>query len=833
MKKFQWKSLLPHAIAVAIFVVVSVIYCKPALEGKVLMQTDVMHWKGMAQDLVQFKEKTGHYPLWNNNLFGGMPAFQIAMESSNPASIGFLHTVFMLGLPKPIGFFFLLCISFYFLSQVIGTNSWLGIMGGIAYAYATYSPVIIIAGHETKLLAMGYLPAVMAALWLIYQRKYLWGVALTAVFSGLFIGMNHLQVTYYFLFLAGFMSIAYAIQWIKEKDFKHLAIAFSLAILGGAIGAGSNLVNLATTSDFSKATMRGGSSLDSTANKSDKSAKATGLNTQYAFYYGSYGPTETFSFIVPGIYGGSSGGELTAESNFGKLALEKGIPEDQVSQFTASMSTYWGPQPMTSGPVYFGAVICFLFIFGMVYLKTWHRWWILAVCIFSILLSWGSNFASFNELVFNHLPLYNKFRAPSIILILPQLLFPLVAIMALQQFLFVDTDKKAALEKLKIAGYITGGLFAFLAVLYISFSYTSANDTGLKSYLGQIFKGNQDDVNSFFNALKEDRKALFGKDLIRSLFLAIGSLTLLWLYAQNKIKQSYVLAGLVIISSIDLISIGKRYLNDNSFQEAESVNEAIYKASPVDIEIMKDSTHPRVLNTTVGSYFNDATTAYHHRDIGGYSPVKLSIVEDLLNFQLKKQPINEQVLNMLNMKYVIVQNPQNGQQSLQTNPGALGNMWFVKHLTYANDPLSVMKAMNQFNPKDTAIIESISKKDITFEPVADSLANIHLVKNENDLIEYASSASTNQFAVFSEIYYNRGWKAYIDDKESTIIQTNYVLRGLAIPAGKHQIRFEFKPASYYESKKAATVSSALIWILLIAAVASSFKKEKATEQKAS
>jgi hypothetical protein len=831
MKKFQWKSLLPHAIAVAIFVVISVIYCKPALEGKVLMQTDVMHWKGMAQDLVQYKEKTGHFPLWNNNLFGGMPAFQIAMESSNPASVGFLHSVFMLGLPKPIGFFFLLCISFYFLSQVVGSNYWLGIMGGVAYAFATYSPVVIIAGHETKLLAMGYLPAVMGALWLIYQRKYLWGAALTALFSGLLIGMNHLQVTYYFLFLAGFMSIAFAIQWIKDKDFKHLLIAFSLAILGGAIGAGSNLVGLATTSDFSKATMRGGSNLDTSAIKSNKGQKTSGLSTQYAFYYGSYGPSETLSFLVPGIYGGSSGGELSSESNFGKLALEKGIPEEQVSQFTASISTYWGPQPMTSGPVYFGAVICFLFIFGMVYLKTWHRWWILAVCTLSILLSWGSNFAGFNEFFFNNVPLYNKFRAPSIILILPQLLFPFVAVLALQQFLFVDTDKKAAIEKIKLAAYISGGIFALLAFFYISFSYTSAGDANLKGYLGQIFKGNQDEVTAFFNALKEDRKALFGKDLIRSLVLVIGALTLIWLYAQNKIKQSYVLAGIVIISSIDLISVGKRYLNDNSFQEAEAANEAVYKASAVDLAIMKDSTNPRVLNTTVGSYFNDATTAYHHRDVGGYSPVKLSIYEDLLNFQLKKTPINKSVLDMLNMKYVIIQDPQNGQLALQLNPAALGNVWFVKHLTYVNEPIGVMKAMDQFNPKDTAIIEAGSKKDIAFEPVADSAASIRLIKNDNDLIQYESSSPSNQFAVFSEIYYNRGWKAYIDDKETIIIQTNYVLRGLAIPSGKHQIRFEFKPASYYESKKAATVSSALIWILLIAAVASSFKKGKPTEEK--
>ena len=386
------------------------------------------------------------------------------------------------------------------------------------------------------------------------------------------------------------------------------------------------------------------------------------------------------------------------------------------------------------------------------------------------------------------------------------------------------------LEKLKLAGYITGGIFVLLALFYVSFSYTSANDGNLKGYLGQIFKGNQDDVSSFFNALLEDRKELFGKDLIRSLVLCSSAFALLWLFAINKIKLNYVMIGIVAISSLEILFIGKRYLNENNFQEAEAYNESNFKITPVDAEIMKDSSHPRVLNTTV-SYFNDATTAYHHRDIGGYSPVKLSIIEDLLNFQLRKQPINTQVLNMLNMKYVIAQNPQNGQQALQINPEALGNVWFVKHINYANDALSAMKAMDRFNPKDTAVIEVAFKKNIAFEPEADSAAIIHLVKNENDLILYESSSSKNQFAVFSEIYYNRGWKVYIDDKEATIIQTNYVLRGVSIPSGKHQIRFEFRPASYYDSKKAAIFSSALIWLLLIAAVASSFKNEKAIEQK--
>ncbi len=831
MKKFQWKSLLPHAIAVAIFVLVSVIYCKPALEGKVLTQSDVTHWKGMAQDLMQFKEKNGHFPLWNNNLFGGMPAYQIAMESNNPVSIIYLHNIFMMGLPKPIGYFFLLCIGFYFLSQVIGVNYWLGIMGGIAYAFASYSPIIVAVGHDTKMQAMGYLPALLASIWLIYHKKYWWGLSLTAIFSGLLVGMNHLQVTYYFLIMGIVMTIAFIIQWVKLKEYKHLFVALSLALLGGLLGACSNLVNLATTNDFSKATMRGGSSLDTTSLKTSITKKTSGLSTKYAFYYGSYGLSETFSFLVPGIYGGSSGGELTAESHIAKKAIDKGIPEEQAAQFASSMSTYWGPQPMTSGPVYLGAVICFLFIFGVVYLKNWHRWWILAVTVIAILFSWGSNFSVLNNFVFNHLPLYNKFRAPSIILILPQLLFPLLGIMALQEFLYLDNDKKRLFEKLKLAGYITGGVFILLALFYFTFSYTSANDNNLKSYLGQIFKGSQEDVSAFFNALLDDRRELFAKDLLRSIVLCGASFILLWLYAKNKLKINIVLFGLVLISSLDILFIGKRYLNENNFQEVELYNESNFKTTTVDLEILKDSTHPRVLNTTV-DYFNDATTAYHHRDIGGYSPVKLSIIEDLLNFQLRKQPINTQVLDMLNMKYVIVQNPQNGQQALQINPQALGNVWFVKHLNFQNSPLNIMKAMDQFNPKDTAIIDAESKKDIAFEPVADSTASIRLIKNENDLIQYESSSNNNQFAVFSEIYYNRGWKAYIDDKESTIIQTNYVLRGLAIPSGKHLIRFEFKPASYYESNKAATFSSVLIWILLISAVAGNFKKDKTVEKTA-
>jgi hypothetical protein len=818
MKQFQWKSLVPHLIAVGIFLVVAIIYCKPALEGKVLNQSDVSHWKGMAQDLFNYKEKHGHYPLWNNNLFGGMPAYQIAMEADNPITPIYFHQVFMFFMGKPIGFFFLLCIGFYFLSQVIGARAWLGILGGLAYAYATYDPVLIIAGHDTKMQAMGYMPALLGALWLIYKKEYWWGAALTALFSFLLIAMNHFQVTYYFILLAGCMTLGFIYQWIKDKDYKHMGISLVLAATMGLLGVGPNAVGLATTADYAKATMRGGSTmLDSTG----KTTKSKGLDIDYAFYYGSYGLAETYTFLIPGIYGGSSSGELTGNSAIAKKLAEKNVSEEQAAQFASQMPTYWGPQPMTIGPVYFGAIICFLFIFGLVYLKSWHRWWILAASLIAVIMSWGSNLMSVNSFLFEHLPLYNKFRAPSIILILPQLLFPLLAIMALQQFLFEEKNKEQAMAALKKSVYITGAVFLGAVFLYLTFDYSTPKDDQLKAYLGQMM-GSPEEGNAFFNALKEDRKSLFGSDLLRSILLVAAAAGLLWAYLKNKLKITYVLAALIVISSFDLFTVGKRYLSDEDFQDAEVVNESQFALTPIDQEILKDTSKPRVLNLTVDPY-TDAYTAYHHRTVGGYHPAKLGIYNDLINFQLNKQPPNMQVLNMLNTKYVIVPG-QNNQPALQVNPEALGHAWFVKGLRVEKDAASVMKAMNQFNAKDTAIIEDSYRNRELIQPQYDSTASIQQVMNDNDIIRYRSSSKLPQFAVFSEVYYDRGWRATIDGKEVPIAKVNYVLRGLPVPAGEHEIVFEFKPASYYNNVKIAMFTSAPIWLLLILAAFFSFKK---------
>ena len=446
----------------------------------------------------------------------------------------------------------------------------------------------------------------------------------------------------------------------------------------------------------------------------------------------------------------------------------------------------------------------------MFYLKTPDKWWILAICIAAIFMSWGKNFAFFNDFLFNYLPLYNKFRVPTMTLVIPQLLFPVIAMLALQQLFFEEIDKEAALKQFKKGALVTGGFFLIAVMLYFSFNYVAANDEGFKAQLTKAF-GTEDAARSFYKVLLQDRQNLFGYDLFRSFIFVVLTAGVLWLFIKNKIKYIYALGAIAILSTVDIIAVSNRYLNENSFQDSDSIDESNFKPTQADALILKDTSYYRVLNLSL-DVFNDALTSYHHHSIGGYHPAKLSIYEDLLNFQLRKQPMNFKVLDMLNAKYIIVGNPQTNQPQVQQNPEALGACWFVKAVQFEKGPAQVMKALNTFNPKDTAIVEEKFKSDINISA---------------DFIEYQSISSQNQFAVFSEIFYDRGWKAYIDDKEAPIIQTNYVLRGLVVPSGKHKITFEFKPESYYSSSRYAVISSGLIWLLLIGAVAQSFRKRNA------
>jgi hypothetical protein len=613
------------------------------------------------------------------------------------------------------------------------------------------------------------------------------------------------------------MTIYYLIEWIRAKDYKHIIKAFAIVAVTGIIGVASNLVILATTYDYSKATMRNGVlNLDSAKTNN---GSETGLPIDYAFQW-SFQKPEVFSILVPNIYGGVSGGmgvsELTKSSHLAKIALNQGASDDDAANFAKQTAEqfgglYWGSQPFTSGPVYFGAIICFLFLLGMIYLKRTDKWWILAACVLAIMMSWGKNFPAFNDFLFYHLPLYNKFRVPTYTLIIPQLLFPLLSVITLHQIFFVETDKALLWKKLKITGLVTLGIFLIILTMYSSFDYKGVEASSVEGVINQQTDKNQSAaIQSAYNALKADRQSLFGSDILRSFIFIALAFACLWVYIKDKLKTSYVIIAVLLLSSIDVLAEGRRYLNDDNFQSVEDEDAQNFTPSAASQQILQDTGYYRVLNLTA-DVFNDALTSYFHNSIGGYHPAKLAIYQDLITYQLSNK-LNINVLNMLNTKYVI----NKGQQGevVQQNPGNLGACWFVKQIAFVKDDAAVMKALDNNNPADSAIVETSEKSKIAFMPVADSTAKIQLIKNDNDIITYTSRNNSNQFAVFSEIYYDRGWKAYIDNKEAPIVRTDYVLRGLAVPAGNHSIRFEFKPASFYNSEKIAIIASAIIWLLL-------------------
>lgn len=843
MNKSLWPRVQPHVIAIAIFFVVSCAYCLPAFKGLVVAQPDATGWTGMAQQSIEFKEKYGHYPLWTNAIFSGMPAFQVLIESSHNITIAWLHYLFTLSLPEPAGLFFLACIGFYILSMSLRIRSKVAILGSLAYAFASYSAVIVAVGHTTKFSSMGYAPAVLAGIILLTQRKYLLGFITTMVFATQLFYQNHVQIVYYTLLMALCIAIVHAIQCLRNKQAGQLVKTGALAIVAGIMGLLSYAVVLFPTYDYARETMRGGRS-ELVKPGEEKNKSAGGLNKDYAFDY-SYGITEVLTMIVPRMYGGSSA-EMQPGSKTATVLMEKtGIGEEQADQFAQNLPAYWGPQGGTSGAVYFGALICILFIFGLIFYTGWHRHWIIAATILGILLAWGKHFSAFNYFLFDYLPFYNKFRAPSMAMVIPQLTFPLLAALGLNQIFETQSDKQAFWKKFRLATIVSGVFIAVLAIMYFMLEYKGENDNMLRDNLAnsmvqqmsqqgqptpEAVQQAQDFGRSVINALRDDRQSLYGSDLVRSfIFIALG-LGILYLYAKDKLNKNFASVALTILVFIDLIGVDLRYLNSNKYVEKEQFNE-YFTPTKADLQIKQDTSYYRVFNNSDGdpsSAFllagSTSRTSYLHNSVGGYHPAKLALYNDLIFEQLVKG--NMQVFNMLNTKYFIVANPADRQPVAQQNPEALGPAWFVSAAKYVNNGNEEMRALDNFTPRDTVIIDKREQSKVLFAPQRDSAANIVLVQNLNDKITYKSSSKTNGFAVFSEVYYPRGWKAFIDGKETPIARVNYVLRGLAIPAGDHNIEFRFEPASYYLGDTTSLVVGIVSILILLYGIFILWKKNR-------
>ncbi|TAF54634.1 MAG: hypothetical protein EAZ62_03305 [Sphingobacteriia bacterium] len=641
---------------------------------------------------------------------------------------------------------------------------------------------------------------------------------------------NHLQITYYTLLTLLIFGIGFLVQCVREKDFQHLWRSISLAMLAGALGISTNAVNLLTTYEYSKRTIRGGSQLAD----AKTAVTQTGLSKDYALSYSVY-KTEPLVMMFPRLYGGSSFGLEVAETDSKAIAALQQMPQELAQQIQGALRFYWGgiDGVGTSGPPYVGAVICFLALMGLAWVDKKHTGWMLAAIVLTLFMSWGKYFEAFNVGLLKFLPFYAKFRAPSMILVIPTFLLCCLAALSLEK-VFASPDKSLLWETFKKkAWWPVAGVFAAALLLYFSADFSNDTDKMLLQNVAAITDPAQKatieaPVRAFVAGLQEDRKSLFWGDLVRSLLFCSLAAGVLYAALKTKINPIGLVAGLGVLVLVDVFGINANYLSSKNFIDAEENNQA-FVPSAADTQILRDTGYYRVLNLTQGieGAFNaGAITAYFHRSVGGYHPAKLSLYQDLIEKQLYKFPNCLPVLNMLNTKYLILPNPQTNQPTVQENTNALGAAWLVKGIRTAQGPSAVMQALDQFNPADTAIVDAALAARIQFKGGRDSLANINLVYNHNDEIVYQSSAAAPQFAVFSEVYYDAGWTATIDGKEAKILPVNYVLRGLDLPAGNHRIVFRFEPRSYQLGNKAAMASSALIWLLLLGALFSSWRQKK-------
>lgn len=825
--QFDFKKLLPHIYIILAFIVIAYLFSYPQLDGLVLYQSDYVQWNAMAKEGMEWHEKTGENVMWSNSMFGGMPTFTYYVPESNNY-IYPVQTAIMDIMGKPAGFLLLAMLGFYVLGLILGFNKWLRLAGALAYAFSTYNVTLIEAGHETKMWALAYVPVVIGGLILLYRGKWWTGIPVLGISVALLMGTGHYQIMYYTFFIILGLVITFFVTALKEQNLKTFFIASAVSLLMAAIGVGPSMQSFLATLEYNKATMRGGES-ELTINH-DENKKAGGLDKDYAFgWSNSWG--ESFTVLVPMLYGGSNSENIGENSESYEVMTEMGVPEQGAVGFVENFPGYWGPQPFTGGPFYFGAIIVFLFVLGMMIIRSPHKWWILGVSVLAFLMSTGKHFPSFNYFLFDTLPGFNKFRVPNMILVIPQLLFPLLAVWTLHDIILEKISKEELWKKIKTAGIATGGLCLLLGLgSSIFFDFKSHRDVQLKEQLVQSFR-NEEAASKVMSAVVSDRADMAMKSGITSAVYIALAIGLLWAFANNKIKGQYAVLGIAALTFIDLVRIDSRYLNEENYIDPEQY-EAQFTPRPVDRQINEDpDPYYRVLDLSVDP-FNNAMQAAHHKCIGGYSPAKMEVYQDLIDVHMRNG-FNREVLNMLNTKYIISPQGVQGQPVPIPNPEACGNAWFVDNIQWeatADGEILALKAGNigeqpdtlqrEFNPKQTVVLRDTYKDDLNnYRLGKDSAAYVKLAEYGLNDISYISNNSKDGFAVFSDIYYPHGWKAYIDGEETPIYRANYLLRALKIPAGEHKIEFRFHPEKFYTGDKIAMVSSLL---LLLAAAGSIF-----------
>ncbi len=828
MNKKLLSGFTPHFVAILLFIVLSFAYFTPVIEGKQLLGHDTESWMCMAKETVDYNETHEDVTLWTNSMFGGMPNYQISMKQPSNL-VQYIEGAFSI-FKAPVLYMMLYLIGFYILLLSFGLKPWMAIAGSIAFTFASYNFIIIMAGHNSKAITIAYMAPLIGSVYMTFRKNLIKGGLLTALFLSLAIRANHIQILYYTLIILLFFGIVELIYSIKEKEFIRFLKSAGVVLAALVISMGMNATTLLTTYEYSQFTMRGKSNGLTIDNQNSQH----GLNKEYITQW-SYGVDETLTLLIPNFKGGASGGTLSAESNTASKLKNFGVPNVEKMMKEMQLPLYWGTQPGTSGPVYLGAVIIFLFVLGFFVVERRILFWLVPMIALTLMLSWGRNFMWLTDIFIDYVPMYNKFRTVSMTLVATGFGITLIAILALKNILEQNIDQKKLLKALYISTGITAGIALIFALIpSLAGSFVSNTDA-------QQLKG---DYSFMLETLPLDRKAMLQSDAWRSFAFIIGAAGLLWLYINKKIKQTLAIALFGVLFLADLMPVAKRYLNDDNFGMKRRFDNLI-QATAADNYILQDKTQFRVLNATV-NIFNDASPSYFHKNIGGYHAAKMRRYQELINMQIEGEigqlfgafnnaksfkdiaPVFDSlgVLNMMNMKYVIY----NKDAAPLQNPKANGNAWLVSQVIKAANADEEMKLVGEINTKTQMVADKEFESLLPARITPDSTAKISLLTYKPNHLTYEFSANTDQMAVFSEIYYNKGWNAYIDGQKVPYLRANYLLRAMPLKAGTYNIEFRFEPVSYKTGNTLALTSSIILILLFAGYGFNEFKKNSKSKK---
>lgn len=790
------KKVLPFVVAIVVFIIAALVYFSPVLEGKKLFQSDIAQFRGMSKEIVDYrKANNDEEPYWTNRAFGGMPAYNLSAYYPH----NYIKKIdqALRFLPRPADYLFLYFLGFFILLYVLNVEWKLAILGALSFGFSTYLIIIFGAGHNAKAHAIAYMPVVLAGVISVFKKKYLVGFLLAALGMAFEINASHPQMTYYLLFTILILGIVYLVDAIKEKELPTFFKSVGLLFIAVLLGVGVNSTSLLATKEYANHSTRSKSELTIKPDGKPKEEITSGLSREYITQY-SIGLSENFNVLIPRFYGGGSRENIGRDSEtyeFLKRKVGRGNAKDFVENFPA----YWGEQVIVEAPAYIGAVLIFLFVLGLFYVKGSMKKWLFAATIFSFVLSWGHHLSFVTDFFIDYVPMYNKFRAVSSIQVIAELTIPLLAIITLNQFLNSENSKEEKLKYLKYALYGVGGLTLLFTLAGTSlFSFESFRDASINEQLPGIS-----------DKLVADRKSLFFKDSLRSLILILLSSGVLWAFLKDKLNKNIALGIFAVLILFDLVGVDKRHINKEDFV-VKKREEKPFQASPVDKQILNDKSYYRVANFSVNP-LNDGSTSYFHNSIGGYHAAKPKRYEELFEYQIAKN--NMEVLNMLNTKYIMFPDRQ-GNMQLQENTEANGNAWFVNEVEFVNSADEEITALDSLKTKRKAIVSTEFKELLpktTF--VRDSTATITLTNYKANELTYQSNSASDQLAVFSDMYYKEGWNAYIDGKLTPHLRVNYVLRALPIPQGKHKIEFKFEPTVIKKGNTITLVSYALLLII--------------------